>query len=166
MQEVIIGGSSFQIVSGKTNSEVIINGKTHVVDLHTEGARKFHLLLDNKSYSIEVVDDSLDGEPIIKVNGSVYRPKVKSETDLLLERLGMNVKAKKEFKELKAPMPGLVVEYRVSPGAKVKAGDPLVVLEAMKMENILKAPAEATVKSLVQEKGAAIDKNAILIIFE
>lgn len=166
MQEVIIGKSTFTVEAGNTDSEVIINGKSYQADLKADGGRKFHFLLNNKSYSIEVVDDSLSGEPIIKVNGNVYRPRVKSETDLLLERLGMNSKTKKEIKELKAPMPGLVVEYRVSPGDKVKEGDPLVVLEAMKMENILKAPGEATVKSLVQEKGNAIDKNAILITFE
>lgn len=164
MQEVIIGKSSFQVESGSSNKEVIINGKPHTVDIHVEDSNKFHMLLENKSYSIEVVDDG--NEPIIKINGKVYRPKVKTETDLLLERLGMNVKTKKEIKELKAPMPGLVVEYRVAPGDMVKEGDPLVVLEAMKMENILKAPGEAIVKSLTQEKGNAIDKNTILITFE
>jgi acetyl/propionyl-CoA carboxylase alpha subunit len=165
MQEVIIGKSSFQVESGSSNKEVIINGKPHAVDIHSEDSNKFHMLLENKSYSIEVVNND-SSEPIIKVNGKVYRPKVKTETDLLLERLGMNVKTKKEIKELKAPMPGLVVEYRVAPGDTVKEGDPLVVLEAMKMENILKAPGEAIVKSLAQEKGNAIDKNAILITFE
>ncbi len=166
MQEVFVGKSSLQVEASGSDTEVIINGKTYQIDLQTEGVKKFHMILDNKSYSIEVIDDTNSSEPTIKVNSNVYRPKIKSETDFVLERLGMNIKARKEFKELRAPMPGLVNEYRVAPGDKVKEGDPLVVLEAMKMENILKASAEATVKSLTQEKGTAIDKNAILITFE
>lgn len=166
MQEVIIGDSTFQVKKGDSNNVVLVNEKSHEADIKHLGDGKYHMLLDNKSFTIEVVDWNDGSDPVIKVNGSVYQPKVKSETDLLLERLGMNIKSKKEIKELKAPMPGLVVEYRVAPGDTVKEGDPLVVLEAMKMENILKAPAEATVKSLDQEKGSAIDKNALLITFE
>jgi biotin carboxyl carrier protein len=67
---------------------------------------------------------------------------------------------------LKAPMPGLVLEFRVVPGDKVVEGDALVVLEAMKMENILKSPGEATVKSIEVTKGQAIEKNQVLITFE
>ena len=91
---------------------------------------------------------------------------MKNETDLLLERLGMNTSSKKEVKELKAPMPGLVLEVLVEVGQEIEEGDALIVLEAMKMENILKAPSKAKIKSIEVDKGQALDKNAILIKFE
>jgi len=67
---------------------------------------------------------------------------------------------------LKAPMPGLVVRVQVQPGEKVAAGDPLVVLEAMKMENELKAGAPGVVKSVRVAPGEAVEKGQVLVEFE
>lgn len=123
------------------------------------------MLINGRSYSIEVVDgDPMN--PVIKIDGKVFQPVVKNETDLLLERLGMNIKAKKEVRELKAPMPGLVLDIKVEPGDEVTIGQPLVVLEAMKMENILKSPVNTRIKAVQVARGAAIEKNTVLVTFE
>ena len=71
----------------------------------------------------------------------------------------------KKISDLKAPMPGLVVEVAVVDGQEVSKGDRLVVLEAMKMENILKAPADAIIKKVNVKKGSTVEKNEMLILF-
>lgn len=165
MQEVIVEGRTYIAKAGSNASSSSINGKEHTIDCADLGNGRHHLLMDGHSFSIEILEAS-STNPVIKVNGVVYAPVIKSETDLLLERLGMNVKAKKQVKVLKAPMPGLVIEFRVKPGDEVEEGQPLVVLEAMKMENVLKSPGKVTIKSLNVAAGDAIDKNVILITFE
>lgn len=165
MQEISIDGRTYKAEKGATPNTAIVNGQAKSVDLKPLGNGRFHLLVDGNSHDVEVVEAHAQN-PVIKVNGRVYTTAIKSETDLLLERMGINTKYKKEVKELKAPMPGLVVAFRVGVGDEVKAGDPLVVLEAMKMENILKSPTNAKVKTLNANKGDAIEKNTVLITFE
>jgi biotin carboxyl carrier protein len=67
---------------------------------------------------------------------------------------------------VKAPMPGLVVNILVEIGQEIKKGDSLVILEAMKMENVLKATGDAKVKSILISKGGAVTKGQIMIEFE
>jgi biotin carboxyl carrier protein len=71
----------------------------------------------------------------------------------------------KKMKELKAPMPGLVVKIEVKPGDEVQKDQPLVILEAMKMENVLKAVGNATVASVEVKQGQAVEKNQVMIKF-
>lgn len=165
MREVIIGEKSYKVEEATEGGGVRVNGALLDADVRAVGPGKFHMILDGKSMNIEVIDND-PKTPVIKVNGKIFQPVVKDETDLLLERLGMNIKAKKEISELKAPMPGLVLDVKVGPGDEREAGEALVVLEAMKMENILKAPAKVKIKSVQVSKGDAIDKNTVLIIFE
>lgn len=165
MQEVLFGDRAYKVTSSEKESHVNVNGDDKAIDVIEVAKNVYHVLVDNKSVTVEVVNPNSD-TPEFMVNGKPYAPTVKNETDLLLERLGMNIKAKKELKELKAPMPGLVLEVKVSPGDEVVEGDALVVLEAMKMENILKSPGAAKVKSIEVANGDAIDKNHVLITFE
>lgn len=165
MQEVVFGEKSYKVEPSKKEGFVIINNEEKKVDAIQVGPNTYHLLVDSQSVTIEVVDAD-SANPEFMVNGKPYKPTIKTETDLLLERLGLNIKAKKVLKELKAPMPGLVLEFRVSPGDVVNEGDALVVLEAMKMENILKSPGTAIVKAIEVSKGDAIEKNQVLITFE
>ena len=126
----------------------------------------FHVLHENRSYTIEVLKrDEAAKTFTIRVNANTYTLEVKDKYDQLLHTLGMDNLAGKKVNEVKAPMPGLVLDVRVEEGTEVKKGDALVVLEAMKMENILKSPADGTIRKIAAVKGNAVEKNQILIQF-
>ena len=72
----------------------------------------------------------------------------------------------KVVKEVKAPMPGLVVSVIATKGQEVKEGDSLLILEAMKMENVLKSPVDGVIKNIKIEETNTVEKNEILIEFE
>jgi biotin carboxyl carrier protein len=85
--------------------------------------------------------------------------------DLLLEKMGMNNTNGGNVISIKAPMPGLIIDLKVKDGDLVKQNDPLIVLEAMKMENVIKSPGDSVVKSVKVKKGESVEKNQILIEF-
>ena len=102
----------------------------------------------------------------LKIDGDRFEVKLTDEYDNLLHSLGMDASATKKVNELKAPMPGVVVDVIVSVGDEVAKDDPLVVLEAMKMENMLKSPTDGIVSSVNIEKGDTVEKNRVLVNFE
>ena len=77
----------------------------------------------------------------------------------------MNNGSAGKVNHIKAPMPGLIIDLRVKEGDTVKPGDALLILEAMKMENMIKASAESVVKSVKVKKGDSVEKNQVLIEF-
>jgi biotin carboxyl carrier protein len=80
--------------------------------------------------------------------------------------MGLDLKANKKVEPVKAPMPGMVLKVLVRPGQQIEKGDGLLILEAMKMENVLKANGPATVKSIRVEERTAVEKGAVLIDLE
>ncbi len=126
----------------------------------------FHIIKANISYNAEVLKANTEEKSfIIRVNGNKYTVQLKDKYDELLEKLGMNNTSAAKIKDVKAPMPGLVVDIRVKEGDQIKKGDALVVLQAMKMENILKCPADVTIKRIHVKKDDAIEKNQLIISF-
>jgi len=101
----------------------------------------------------------------IKIENGIYTIALQDETDALLEKLGMTHLQQVIIKDIKAPMPGLILDVLVEVGQEVKKGDALMILEAMKMENILKATGEGTVSTIEVEKGQSVEKNSVLIKF-
>jgi len=88
--------------------------------------------------------------------------RVKDERALLMEAFGLDDQGPAGG-EVRAPMPGLVLDVRVAPGDEVTVDEGLIVLEAMKMENELKAPASGTVVAIHAKAGDAVEKNTLLI---
>ena len=143
-----------------------LNGKTIEADILNTGNREYHLLLNNKSYNILLIKADYDEKKlIVKVNGKKYTLDVKDKYDELLHNLGLDNIAAKKINDVKAPMPGMVLNILVGEGQQVKKGDSLLVLEAMKMENVLKSPTDGTIKKVVALKGTAVEKNQLLIQF-
>jgi biotin carboxyl carrier protein len=151
----------------KEKGKWLINGETLDWDLQKTDNHKFHALLKNKGYDIEFV--SLDAETKqlkLKINNKLVELEAKDDIDLLLERTGIGKSQGKKTSELKAPMPGMVLEISVKEGDVVKKGEKLLILEAMKMENVLKSPADVKIKSIAVVKGKSVEKGQLLMSFE
>lgn len=126
----------------------------------------YSIIKDGKSYTVELVKHSPeDKKLVVKINNTSYTLDVKDKYDDLLHSLGLDNLASKKVNDIKAPMPGMVLNILVSEGQEVKKGDALIVLEAMKMENILKSPTDGTIKKIAINKGVAVEKNQLLIQF-
>jgi len=168
MLKANIAENTYNIEFDKNNSTSgNIEGNAFSIDIQTVGKNLFHLIKDRKSINAEVIcADTSQKTFTIKVNGGVFEICVKDEYDELLEKLGMDQSSTSTIKDIKAPMPGLVLDILVSPGDLIKPNDPLIVLEAMKMENILKSPSEGVIKSIDVAKSDAVEKNQVLINFE
>jgi acetyl/propionyl-CoA carboxylase alpha subunit len=155
----------FEVVfEDDAKTEGTVNGKAFSWDVSKVDENIYHIIKDARSFRIEVLEPN-DGRSRLKVNGTVYETETIDKFDELLKSLGMEKGGSNKVNELKAPMPGLVLEVSVSVGAELKKGDRVMVLEAMKMENVIKAPADATVASIEVEKGKTVDKNQVMVRF-
>ena len=149
-----------------TDNGFTVNGKPVSWDVSNIRDGYFHILLNDRSYRAEVVDVEPAAKHFtIKVNGRNYPVVLKDKFDVLLEKMGMNAHAGARVNHVRAPMPGLIIQLKVKDGDEVKAGDTLLILEAMKMENIIKAPADAIVKTVKVRMGEGVEKNQVLIEF-
>ncbi len=111
------------------------------------------------------IDDvEFDGNTVsFTLNGRPVSAQVKDEQDLLLERLGFKSDTTASAGEIKAPMPGKILEVIVKKGDEVDTGDPVAILEAMKMENELKSPLRGTVSDIHIQAGDSVEKNQPLM---
>ncbi len=125
----------------------------------------YALRLDGRSLPV-TVEPQPGGTLRVTIRNRATTVRVQDETDLLLERFGLEEEAGAGARAVHAPMPGLVLRVLVEPGRHVAEGDGLLVLEAMKMENELRASAAGTVKAVHAATGEAVGKNALLIEME
>ena len=143
-----------------------LNGKEFKADIIKVRDGVYHLLKDNVSYNLEVVKHIPEEKKlVVKINNTAYQLDIKDKYDDLLHSLGLDALASKKVNDIKAPMPGMVLNVLVTEGQEVKKGDGLIVLEAMKMENILKSPTDGVIKKIAITKGVAVEKNQLLIQF-
>ena len=154
-------------VEHKAPGLAILNNKEVHFDLQRISEKEFSLIYNQRSFYIQVLkNDPANKKMLLSVNGKKCQVELQDEYDALLKKLGMDTAGSKQVKELKAPMPGLVVEVLVTEGELVQKDQPLVILEAMKMENVLKAQAEVNIGAIQVKKGAAVEKNQVLIKYK
>ncbi len=128
---------------------------------------KLFMVLNGKTYTAVLLElNRLEKELVIMLNGQKAHVKLKEPLDDLLHAMGLDNLTTQKVANIKAPMPGLVLEISVSVGDTVSKGDKVLVLEAMKMENIIKSSGDGIVARILVDKGQTVDKNDILIEFQ
>ena len=129
--------------------------------------RFFTLTFNGKDFFGEILEEKSEDHKLkIKINHRVFEVRKKGELDDLIAALGLDVPKVRKLKELQAPMPGRIVNIAVRIGQVLEVGDEILSLEAMKMENVLKAEGVGTVKAIHIATNDVVDKGSILIEFE
>ena len=165
MLKAIINSQTFDIQSDK--NDISVNSEPFSWDLVEIKDENFHVIYNHKSYNAEVLEADYQTKSfLIKINNTKYSVAVKDRFDLLLDQLGMSNASSAKVNDLKAPMPGLIVDIKVQVGDTVKKGDTILILEAMKMENVLKATGEGIIKAIKIAPKQNVEKNQVMIEFE
>lgn len=166
MQKVKVNDHfSFEIES--IDSKINVNNEELALNVSKHVSGFTNVIYKNKSYNAEIIEINKPEKSCkIKVNGNVYSINIEDQFDQLLKQLGLDNFVTNKVLEVKAPMPGLVLNVFVEEGNVVVKGDNLIILEAMKMENILKATADGIVKKVIIVKGDKVEKNQVLIQFK
>lgn len=138
-----------------------------VLDLIKTGKTSLHLLQEGQSYAVEILEsDFNEGTYTISVNGSEYTTSIFTPLDELILKMGFATNGAKNIDSIYAPMPGLILDILVEAGQEVDEEDQLLVLEAMKMENIITSPRKGVIKQVAVKQGDTVDKKQLLIAFE
>lgn len=98
--------------------------------------------------------------------GATFQVRIRNRLDELIDSMGMKRSGNARLTHLKAPMPGLVLKIAVSEGQTLAENDTVLILEAMKMENVLKVGHDTVIKKICVKEGEAVDKGQVLIELE
>ena len=157
----------------KKNFKVNVN-KTSTFDLNIKNIEdfdvvkleesKYHILNNNKAVIAEQINKDFNSKQYtISVNSNTYQVKNNNPLDQLIKELGFSLGNTKKLNDIKAPMPGIIIGIEVKEGDKIKEGDTLLILEAMKMENAITCPKDAIIKSVKVKTGDTVEKGKLLI---
>ncbi|GAA4952465.1 acetyl-CoA carboxylase biotin carboxyl carrier protein subunit [Algibacter agarivorans] len=160
-------GKIFKTNVNNTFDFEIMNDDILNLDAVKTSDSHYHILRDNKPYKAEITNADFNNKTYqVKINNKTYNTNIYNELDLLIKEMGFAVGTTKHINSIKAPMPGLILEINVKVGQEVMEDAPLLILEAMKMENIITSPRDGIIKSVSVNKGDAVEKNQLLIEFE
>jgi pyruvate carboxylase subunit B len=124
------------------------------------------LTLGDTVQRVVVTRESTRGRYALSLGGRRYGVEALDERTRAIRQLSNSAGGPKGPAPLVAPMPGLIVRVNVEVGASVQPGQGLVVMEAMKMENELRAASAGTVKAVRAVPGTAVERGAILVELE
>jgi len=148
------------------NEGFTLNGQKHDWDIQKLPDGRYHLIIDGQNHLAEILDIDQDKKTFrIKFNGHLFEIQLFDQFDRLLQKMGMTGLNSSSVKGIKAPMPGLIVKINVKEGDSIEKGAPLLILKAMKMENIIKSPDTLKIKKVMIREGQAVEKNQDLILF-
>ena len=143
------------------NGRITVNGEAHDVDFLTMQPPLYSMLLDNASF--EALVEERDGQFHVMLLGDLFDVSVTDERAHRLAGSSGGFQVEQGEISVRSPMPGLIVAVPVSEGQIVNAGDPLIVLESMKMENEIKAPRAGTIGHVHVGKGDRVEQNKVLL---
>lgn len=129
--------------------------------------RYFDITHNGVVFHGEIVQDNSENRSLtIKMNHRVFVVKKKGELDEIIASLGFDKPKIRKLKELTAPMPGRITTIHIELGQAINPGDAILSLEAMKMENVLKAEGIGIVSAINIQQGDVVEKGTVLVSFE
>ncbi len=164
---VAVGGEEYKVVLSEREGRLFasLNGREVPVDFRrVRGRTSYSLLVEGRSYPVafEPRPDGLS----VTVESESYLFRVEDERTRVARHLSRGRTSRDRSKVVLSVMPGIVREVRVEPGAEVRAGDALLILEAMKMENEIRAVVDGVVKSVHVVPDATVNKGDRLVTLE
>ena len=131
------------------------------------GPEAYHVLSRHQPFEARITASDFSRKTYeVEVNGNRYSVRISDDLDQLVARMGFELHSSRNVSRIEAPMPGLILDIQVSAGQAVKEGDPLLVLEAMKMENVILSPRDGIIRRVAVQPGAAVEKKHLLVEFE
>lgn len=158
-----LNGRSYEVVMRR--GRILVNGR----DVSLGRARLDNtagLHIRNGELSMHAVIEASDGEGFVGYRGRELRLLIETERDRLLKLADSGAAGSRHHAEIKASMPGLVVKVLVKPGEEVAKGQPVLILEAMKMENEIRAPSSGIVKEIRVKEKQALEKGDLLAVLD
>ena len=150
-----------EVTGAEGRYRVSIGEQAWDVDARLTAQGIYSLLIDGVSYVADVVDR--DGACVVEIGGEWYEITVEEQTRHIIRTRGGAAGGGRSA-TLKAPLPGKISRVAVKPGDTVHAGDTLLVIEAMKMENEFKAAGAGTVAEVRVAAGDAVNAGDVLIV--
>lgn len=157
---------SYRLIDGENILEISPE-TAQTLDFTKSPDGSVHILHNKLAYKADdITIDTSNKTASITLNGREYTFTIEDKLDQLIDKMGLSTVNTEISKEVKAPMPGLILDIMVTKGQTVSQGESLLILEAMKMENVIKAEADATVAEIKLKVGDAVEKNQVILVFE
>ncbi len=151
------------------NGKEIVLSKTDLeaLDSIEMGHDSFHVLANATSYKVDIAHEDVSNKNFrLLINGNSYEVQLQDSYDRQVKKMGLLAVSSKKINSIKAPMPGLIIDVLVEKGQEIEEGTPLLVLSAMKMENIILSQGEGKVKAVLVNKEDAVEKGQLIIEME
>jgi biotin carboxyl carrier protein len=152
-----------EVTGGDGRYRLTVGDDVWDVDARFTAQGIYSLLIGGVSYVADVVDH--EGTCTVDVMGEAYEVLVEEQTRWIIRTRG-GAAGGSHGQTVRAPLPGKIAHVAVRPGDRVQAGDTLVVIEAMKMENEFKASAAGTVAEVRVSPGQAVNPGDVMVVLE
>lgn len=164
MIEVTTDFQRFQLHS--PNGHYTVGDQEIHPEISRVGEFEWQVTVDNRTFSVLIHHIDEENKLVsLTIDGKPTTVKIRTRAEQLLQKLGLAAQMKPKAGTVKAPMPGLIHSIRTSVGESVKKGDPLLILEAMKMENVIKSPGDGVIARIHVNEKDSVEKNALLVSF-
>lgn len=144
-----------------------LDNKISDLEIEDLGKQVYKIKSGKDEEVIEVLEIDVHSKTMtIRHNHAIHDLVFKNELDLVLDKMGIKRAVENLSSDIKAPMPGKVIDVVVKEGDAVSKGDAILILEAMKMENVLKAENDCTIKKVLIASAESVEKNQVLVELE
>ncbi len=148
------------------DSKYSINGVAYDADIQFISPNSVHIIINGASITVNRKSVEDNKNMTFSIDGEDFTAEIQDELDIQLEKMGINQADLNQNNNIEAPMPGLILDILVKEGDSIEKGTPMLILEAMKMENVIKSQGAGIVGSIHASKGQSVNKKDLLITFE